>query len=64
MPCMNFATCVDMVNGYRCDCAPGFEGTTCDIILMNVNPTHVKMVLLVLMALRYTFASVPLDLQV
>lgn len=30
-PCQNGGTCNDMVNGYNCTCAPGYEGTLCDI---------------------------------
>ena len=29
-PCLNGATCVDLVNMYQCDCVPGFNGTDCD----------------------------------
>ena len=29
-PCLNGATCVDLENGYRCQCAEGWEGDTCD----------------------------------
>lgn len=29
-PCMNGATCTDKVNGYQCDCAPGYSGMNCD----------------------------------
>ena len=28
---MNGATCVDGVNSYTCDCAPGYTGQYCDI---------------------------------
>ena len=30
-PCLNGATCDDMVNGYVCRCAAGFNGTECEI---------------------------------
>ena len=30
-PCMNGATCLEGTNGYQCQCAPGFDGTNCDI---------------------------------
>jgi hypothetical protein len=29
-PCLNGATCVDLENGYRCQCAEGWQGDTCD----------------------------------
>lgn len=28
-PCANNGTCVDLFDGYRCSCAPGFTGLTC-----------------------------------
>ena len=28
-PCQNGATCNDGVNGYKCDCVPGFTDTQC-----------------------------------
>ncbi len=28
-PCQNGATCQDQVNGYTCQCAPGYTGTNC-----------------------------------
>ncbi|XP_071497251.1 uncharacterized protein [Diadema antillarum] len=30
-PCQNGATCVDLVDSFRCNCAPGFEGVTCEV---------------------------------
>ena len=30
-PCKNGATCVDDVNNFKCSCAPGWEGPTCEI---------------------------------
>ncbi|XP_022093106.1 macrophage mannose receptor 1-like [Acanthaster planci] len=29
-PCLNGASCVDMVQDYRCKCLPGFEGKNCE----------------------------------
>ncbi|XP_041480037.1 uncharacterized protein LOC121427613 isoform X9 [Lytechinus variegatus] len=29
-PCQNNATCEDRINGYRCQCAAGFNGTNCE----------------------------------
>ena len=29
-PCRNGATCVNLVNAYKCNCANGFTGTNCD----------------------------------
>lgn len=28
-PCANDGTCVDLVDGYKCNCLPGFEGKNC-----------------------------------
>ena len=28
-PCQNNATCVDLINEFRCDCVPGFNETFC-----------------------------------
>ena len=30
-PCQNGATCNDLLNRYECNCAPGFNGTNCEI---------------------------------
>ena len=29
-PCKNNGTCTDRVNGFKCSCAPGFNGTQCE----------------------------------
>ena len=29
-PCSNDAKCVDLVNDYKCECKPGYEGKNCD----------------------------------
>ncbi len=31
LPCKNNASCVDGVNTYTCECAPGFKGKDCGI---------------------------------
>jgi len=31
-PCLYGVTCRDLVNGYRCDCAPGFSGSHCQTV--------------------------------
>ena len=30
-PCKNNGTCTDRVNGFNCSCAPGFNGTQCEL---------------------------------
>ena len=30
-PCLGKRTCVDKVNGYKCTCPAGFNGTNCEI---------------------------------
>lgn len=39
-PCLYGGTCVDHVNGYRCNCQPGYEGTNCqtDVNECSSNP--------------------------
>ena len=29
-PCQNQGTCIDMVNGYVCYCASGYDGSDCE----------------------------------
>lgn len=29
-PCLNNATCNDLINGYNCSCAAGFDGILCE----------------------------------
>ena len=29
-PCQNKATCVDLIDSFRCDCIPGFSGIVCE----------------------------------
>ena len=29
-PCQNGGTCVDVINAYICNCAPGYEGENCE----------------------------------
>ena len=30
-PCKNSGTCYDLLNDYRCECIPGWEGKNCEI---------------------------------
>lgn len=34
-PCVN-GECVDAVNGYICNCFPGYTGTNCDINISKI----------------------------
>lgn len=38
--CLNGGTCHDLVNNFRCECAPGFEGANCEtrILPCDSNP--------------------------
>ena len=36
-PCLNGGTCYDLVNGYRCTCAPEYVGRTCSESYCDVN---------------------------
>ena len=29
-PCLNGAACIDLDNGYRCQCTDGWQGNTCN----------------------------------
>ena len=29
-PCLMYSTCMDVNNGYRCECVPGYTGVLCD----------------------------------
>ena len=29
-PCQNEAVCIDKINQYRCECAPGYESDHCE----------------------------------
>lgn len=34
-PCLNGATCLDRLNHFQCECAPGFSGTLCDHVSLG-----------------------------
>ena len=33
-PCLNGASCIDQIDGFSCQCQPGFDGSRCEI---NIN---------------------------
>ena len=35
-PCENGGTCEDEINAYTCVCAPGYNGTQCEIGELNL----------------------------
>ena len=35
-PCLNGATCTDLMGHYRCDCALGYDGTNCETGTLSV----------------------------
>ena len=35
-PCQNGGVCIDGVNSFTCNCAPGFEGDTCGTSKYNM----------------------------
>ncbi|XP_068694508.1 uncharacterized protein [Montipora foliosa] len=37
-PCKNGATCVDLANGYSCDCKPGYTGNDCQTNINECSP--------------------------
>ena len=39
-PCKNGGTCVDLVNGYQCQCVDGYTGTQCQISEFSTYTAH------------------------
>lgn len=37
-PCMNNATCQNLINEYRCDCVDGFDGKNCSNNIDDCSP--------------------------
>ena len=40
--CLNGAVCEDLVNGFKCRCAPGFSGISCQLSkssILTLNPS-------------------------
>ena len=47
-PCRNDATCNDVVNGYTCQCASGWQGIHCD---------EGEFILLILTAIHFSYSN-------
>ena len=41
-PCVNGATCHDLMDAYLCDCTSGFEGTNCEISKCTIQCNFVR----------------------